>query len=522
MSTESRNPNPDAGRKLTESDIPPDDLPDLRSTVNDLEAAVFAAAAELDIAAVHEPFVGGLLALQREPMPARQSGAVRDRSVGAGGVAEVEAALKRIASTPAEHSAWVSVEPEDALRRANALVNASARGWLHGIPIGLKDMFDRRGKAARWGARLRDDAVPAARHATLVERLEAAGAVILGTLHMAECAMSPTGLNEHLGHGSNPHHRAHASGGSSSGAGMAVAAGDVPLAIGSDTGGSVRLPAALCGVTGLKPTQFRVSTAGAMPLSPSMDCLGPLAVDADLCGLALAAMAGADPRDPACVDLPPLRPGTWRGRSARDFSVAVPRLEAGSLLTPEMLEAFTRTRHRLADAGVRIVEVPMPDLALLGQLASVTLAIESTSVHRAVLATQPEVYGRQVRRRLSRGILMSGLAYYDAQRLRVPLLRRFMAQTLSDADALMLPTSPGGAPRIADTVGPDQHRLEQEFGKLSFWTRGINYLGLPGLSVPAGVNAAGLPLGVQFIGAPYDEERLLSIGCLLQTVPDPT
>src|SRR5690606_30696960 len=146
---------------------------------------------------------------------------------------------------------------------------ASETAWLDGMRIGLKGMLARGCRSARGGARLPDDAVPAASHAAMVERLEAAGAVILGTLHMAECAMSPTGLNEHLGHGSNPHHRAHASGGSSSGAGMAVAAGDVPLAIGSDTGGSVRLPAALCGVTGLKPTQFRVSTAGAMPLSPS-------------------------------------------------------------------------------------------------------------------------------------------------------------------------------------------------------------------------------------------------------------
>src|SRR5690606_41257031 len=127
---------------------------------------------------------------------------------------------------------------------------------------------------------------------------------------------------------------------------------------------------------------------------------GPRAPAAALLARPLAARAGPGPAAPACVDLPPLRPGSWRGRPARDFSVAGPRLEAGSPLTPEMLEAFTRTRHRLADAGVRIVEVPMPDLALLGQLASVTLAIESTSVHRAVLATQPEVYGRQVPRRL--------------------------------------------------------------------------------------------------------------------------
>lgn len=515
---------PQAATHAGNSSIPAEDFHDVQAAVDDLTARVSAAAAGLDMQRACEPFTEALLRLRREAMPAREGATGSHPVIWTSTPEDVDAALRRIEATPAQHSPWVSLDAGAALARAQALhaqqPGIQPLGLLHGVPVGIKDMFERRGKIAGWGAAFRAESLPATTDAATVTRLEDAGAVILGSLHMAECAMSPTGLNDHLGHGSNPHDREHVSGGSSSGAGMAVGAGDVPLAIGSDTGGSVRLPAALCGVTGLKPTQFRWSSAGAMPLSPTMDCIGPLAISADLCGLALAAVAGPDSQDLACVDLPAIRPGTWRNRPAHAFTVAVPRFVQGPLLSPEMLETLTHTRNTLADAGVRIIEVDTPDLTLLGQLASVILAVESASVHRNNLADRPEVYGRQVRRRLSRGLLMGGMAFHDAQRLRVPLLRRFMAAYLDNADALLLPTTPGAAPRIADTIGPNQAQLEQEFGKLSYWTRGINYLGLPGLSVPAGRTAAGLPLGVQFIGAPFDEERLLAIGHLFQTLSD--
>ena len=510
---------PYRNRGLPHFEIPEADLSDIRGTVADLTAAVSSAIRDRTMLAPFEPFAEALLALQR-PAMSPIGGMEPTSSEPRYGLADIESACARAEAGSPEHSAWLHVDKEAALARARAMNAQPERkhlhSLLHNVPVGLKDMFDRRGSVAGWGASFRMSAPAATRDSAVVERLEAAGAVIIGALHMAECAMSPTGLNEYLGHGTKPHNRYHVSGGSSSGAGMAVGAGDVPLAIGSDTGGSVRLPAALCGVTGLKPTQFRVSAAGAMPLAPSMDCIGPLASTADLCGLAFAAIAGPDINDPTCVNLPAPQAGAWRNRQASMFTLAVPRFTSSELLSEEMLLTLNHTKDTLADAGMRIIEVEVPDFTLLGKLASVILAVESACIHRANLEHQPHVYGRQVRRRLSRGLLLDGMTFHDAQRLRASLLRDFLSRYISDADALLLPVTPHGAPRLADTVGEDQSRLETEFGKLSYWTRGINYIGLPGLSVPAGKTATGLPLGVQFVGAPFDEERLLAIGDIFQ------
>jgi len=506
--------------------ISQEDLEGVRDSVAVLSASVASAASMLRMEDAFEPFSGVLLSLQRDPiptpvgMPSGRSTPSRSFVPSRPAVAE---SIARIEAAGELSSAWLSLERGESLNRADALDEGQARGHraglLQGVPIGIKDMFDRRGRVARWGSASRDHVSPATRDATVVTRLEGEGGVLIGALHMAEFAMSPTGLNDHLGHGRNPHQPERVSGGSSSGAGMAVGAGHVPLAIGSDTGGSVRLPAALCGATGLKPTQFRVSVFGAMPLSPSLDCIGPLAVNADLCGAALAAMAGSDQLDLSCVDLP-FRDGCWRGRTPADFTVAIPRLEQGDHLSAETLAVVRRVRGVLSEAGVRFIEVPLPDLALYGQLGSVLLAAESTALHREAIHRTPHIFGRQVRRRLSRGLLMSGLDYFDAQRLRAPLLRVFMREILGGADALLLPTTPAGAPRIEDTIGDDHARLEREFARLSYWTRGINYLGLPALSLPAGKDEAGLPLGIQFVGAPFDEERILALGCIAQSLPD--
>lgn len=504
-------------------EIPAEDRVDVQGAVARLSSVVASAATRLRTLDVCEPFAEVLLATRRQPMPAVTGAQVSPSSSDSNALDAVRESFARIAASRATPSAWMSLGRNEALARAVELdadcSAGAAVGALHGVPVGLKDMFDRRGRVAGWGSTVRRDASPAAMDATIVSRLEQAGAVVIGALHMAEFAMSPTGLNDQLGHGSNPHDPQRVSGGSSSGAGMAVGAREVPLAIGSDTGGSVRLPAALCGVTGLKPTQFRLSVAGAMPLSPSLDCIGPLGLSADLCGRALAAMAGADPSDSSCVNLP-FRADSWLGRKGSDFSIAVPRIVAGDYLSSEMLAPLERVRGQLAEVGVQFIEVDLPDLGLYGDLASVLLAVESAAVHRHDLANRPEVFGRQVRRRLSRGLLVTGLDYYEAQRLRGPLLRRFLRETLQGVDALLLPTTPAGAPRIKDTVGDDHLKLEREFGKLSYWTRGINYLGLPALSLPAGVDSDGLPLGVQFVGGPFDEERLLAIGHIYQSISD--
>lgn len=486
------------------------DIPELAEMVDALRVALREDWAASDMMQVAEPFGQVLRALASEPF----SGTSND----APGVAQhsehqVRASLAAIEQRQPGRSAWVHIDADAALAEARMLdAEPRQRNWrgpLHGMPVGIKDMFDRQGRASGWGSSLRDGSPPARADATVVARLRDAGAVILGTQQMAEFAMSPTGWNETYGPGRNPWDLARVSGGSSSGAAMSVAAGHVPLAIGSDTGGSIRLPAALCGLTGLKPTQHRVSVAGAMPLSASLDCIGPLAWSAELCGYAYQAIAGKDPADLSCLDAPVVV-----GSATRRLKVAVPQWNDEDPLSESMRRALDEASRVWRDAGVDCVSIPSP-YALLQQasvLASIVLAVEAAALHQRWLRQFGNQYGHQVRRRISRGLLVSGVDYYDALRLRRAFLQRYLREVQGDADALMLPSTPDVAPLIAPTHAADQASLERDFALLSIWTRGINYLGLPVLSVPVGQGEAGLPLGMQLVGPPLGEDRVLALG----------
>jgi aspartyl-tRNA(Asn)/glutamyl-tRNA(Gln) amidotransferase subunit A len=500
------------------------DRADVSATVEALGQTLAQSAQALDMSSPPEPFQATLLRHAHAGPVADPGEALAELAAGGRSSEEwIRECLRRIDTVAPARLAWREIDADAALARARHLDDerrlGRVRGPLHGVPVGLKEMFDRRGRRSGWGSAMRNDAAPAADDATIVQRLEAAGAIVLGTQHMAEFAMSPTGFNAGYGPGRNPWNTDHVSGGSSSGGGMSVGAGHVPLAIGSDTGGSIRLPAALCGVTGLKATQCRISLAGAMPLSPSLDCVGPLALSADLCAWAYAAMAGADPRDGSCLALPP--PGAGASAdAARRLVLAVPDVAGSALVTDEMAAAIADMRRALVDAGVRCIDVPLPDPDLTGRMGSIVLAVESAAIHRQWLADPQSGYGRQVRRRLSRGLFVRGMDYYDALRLRAPMLQAFLRDAMQGADALLLPTVPGDAPRVIDTIDRDQAVLEREFARLSAWTRGINYLGVPALNVPAGFSAAGLPLGVQFVGRPLGEGAILALGRLFQRATD--
>ena len=518
-----------AGRKLS---LPAADAADIARAVRGLEAAIDAEAATFDVMQLPEPFQYCLSRVAGpDATPPLQPGMAADASwtldhLAAGDIGSeewVRRCLSNIESRAPGRLAWLEVNADAALRQARALDTERAqgkiRGPLHGAPVGIKDMFDAAGRVAGWGSPMRAGAAPAQRDATVVERLKAAGAIVLGFQHMAEFAMSPTGLNAGLGPGRNPWHVDHVSGGSSSGAGMSVGAGHVPLAIGSDTGGSIRLPAALCGVSGLKPTQYRVSLAGAMPLAPGMDCIGPLAGSAVDCGWAYCAIAGADVRDGSCLPLPAPQPG-WMQPLQRPLRVAVPVLATSEILSESMHRVYLETCRALSDAGVECVQVPLPDMALYAHFGSIVLAAESAAIHRQWLNQADNQYGRQVRRRLSRGLLIAGFDYFDSLRMRATMLEAFLATHMPNVDAIMLPVTPDVAPLVADTIGGDESGLEVKFSRLSMWTRGINYLGLPALAVPAGTGDGGLPLAVQFVGRPLGEARILALGKRFQEVTD--
>ncbi|GAB1577823.1 amidase [Bordetella petrii] len=494
------------------------DVPDLAEAVAVLTAAVTQEAAGLDMTQVAVPFGQVLRASALQPWPDTPLPRQGDDRAS---VAWVRASLARIECAPPGRLAWVDVDADAALAEAQ-LRDAErgegrARGPLHGMPVGIKDMFGRQGRVSGWGSPLRRDGPAATADAAIVARLRASGAVVLGTQHMAEFAMSPTGWNAACGPGRNPWDTSRASGGSSSGAAMSVAAGHVPLAIGSDTGGSVRLPAALCGLTGLKPSQHRISMAGAMPLSPSLDCIGPLAHTAELCGHAYRAMAGPDAADLACLDA-----GVSVGTMPRRARVAVPQWRDDDPLSADMRRALDEAVRVWRDAGVECIPVASP-YALLqraGLLASILLAVEAAAMHQRWLRERGGQYGRQVRRRIARGLLVPGVDYCDALRLRGPFLRGYLREVQGDADAVLLPTTPDVAPLVEDAQAGDQARLERDFALLSAWTRGINYLGLPALTVPVGLGAGGLPLGMQLVGPPLGEDRVLALGRLFQQCTD--
>lgn len=497
----------DAARCLIEDRgfiVPEQDFSDVMKAAQGLAAAVQAQSALMPDAGHGIPFEACLQAWAApEIMPAKQG----PQAVLPSAQAQVTASLDRIEQSDLDALAWRKVFTQQALADAQALDQEAqagqGRGPLHGMPIGVKDMFDLKGEVARYGSILREDAAPAVQDASVVRKLKEAGAIVLGVQHMAEFAMSPTGLNVNLGPGQNPWNTEYVSGGSSSGAGMSVAAGHVRVALGSDTGGSVRLPAGFCGATGLKPTQYRISLEGAMPLSPNLDCVGPIGRTAQDCAAAYFAMTCSVPEAAMRANL--------AGYDVK-LKVAVPAFQEGPLVSANVLQVLKDAVDVLRLMDVEVISVPMPDLDTLGKLASVVLATESAAIHRFSLQAHPDAYGRQVRRRLSRGLFVSSMDYYDALRLRAPLLQAFMQDTLNGAQALLLPLAPDVAPRISDTVGEDEATLEARFSNLSYWTRGINYLGLPALALPAGIGKAQLPLAVQFVGAPFSEAQLLVLG----------
>lgn len=438
--------------------------------------------------------------------------------------AVADACLRAVETSAAGFTGFVRILRDQALEQARRLDRRKQEdgpcGPLHGVPLAHKDMFFRAGELAECGSRILAGFRPD-HTATVIQRLEQAGAVNLGALHMAEFAMSPTGFNAHLGHGRNPWSGEHVSGGSSSGSGAAVGGRFVFGALGSDTGGSVRLPAAVCGVTGIKPTQHAVSTYGVMPLSPSLDCVGFLAQTARDCARLLSVVSGPDINDPACLASRPrdYEAGLERPLSRADV-VLVPSFPSGAPLADEVRALVEQAAEDFARAGAEVRRVALPGLAEAGALGTLVLGVEAASIHGRWLAERPDDYGAQVRRRIQRGLLYPATRYVDALRLRAQYQARFLSDYLEGGQALLLPTLPCAVPTIQETTTGSEGEIEARFGNFSYWTRGINYLGLPALALPAGFTANGLPNGIQLVGRPFDEAALLRLGHQFQRQTD--
>jgi aspartyl-tRNA(Asn)/glutamyl-tRNA(Gln) amidotransferase subunit A len=388
---------------------------------------------------------------------------------------------------------------------------------LHGVPLAHKDLFYRRDKVVACGSRIRRDFVPATT-ATVLERLAAAGSINLGALHMAEFAFSPTGYNEHYGHARNPWHPDYVPGGSSSGSGAAVAARMIYGSLGTDTGGSLRHPAAMCGVTGLKPTLTRVTRAGVMPLSHSLDCVGPLARTARDCARLLTLIAGPDRADATAAQREVPDYEAALGGDVRGLRIAVPRAYYYEPVTAEIRALLEESLRAYRELGATVVEVDVPDMTLINTLAHVLMAVEAATVHRPWLEKRRDEYADQVRSRIEPGLFYPATRYCEALNLRAQLTAEYLRLTLSDADVLHLPAIPIPVPTIAETTAGSPAEVARIIGTVGHCTRGINYLGLPSISVPAGFDANGMPAAFQLVGRPFAEGMLLRAADAYQRV----
>jgi aspartyl-tRNA(Asn)/glutamyl-tRNA(Gln) amidotransferase subunit A len=432
------------------------------------------------------------------------------------------ACLHRIAQWQPRLNAFMSIESEAALKAADEadarLAKGNRRGVLHGVPLAHKDMYYEAGKVVTCGSKIRRDFV-AKTTSTALQRLKDAGSIRLGSLQMAEFAYGPTGHNFHHGAVHNPWVLGHITGGSSSGSGSAVAARLTFAALGSDTGGSIRMPAHFCGVTGLKTTYGRISRAGAMPLSQSLDTVGPLARTVEDCALLLGLMAGTDPEDPTAVDAPvPDYMAATKG-SIKGMKIGVPTAFYVDDLDADVARSLDDTIAVLKREGASIVQVELPDQRQLTAACQLVLAVEASAFHKRWLIERPQDYGPQVLMRLQNGLAIPGVSYLEALRWRGPALAAHVAAT-AGVDAVIAPVAPIAAPTIAESDIGNSPDAESVIQRLTRFTRPINYLGLPSLAVPSGFTAKGLPVAMQLIGRSFDEATLLKIGAAFQRATD--
>jgi aspartyl-tRNA(Asn)/glutamyl-tRNA(Gln) amidotransferase subunit A len=446
--------------------------------------------------------------------------AIADKRVSSREV--TQSCLDRIAQWQPKLNAFMAIEAQEALAASSAadaaLAKGNVKGVLHGVPLAHKDMYYDKGKVVTCGSKIRRDFV-ATTTSTALQRLKDAGTVRLGSLQMVEFAYGPTGHNVHYGAVHNPWALDHITGGSSSGSGSAVAARLTFAALGSDTGGSIRMPAHFCGVTGLKTTVGRISRAGAMPLSQSLDTVGPLARSAEDCALLLGLMAGADPEDPTAITgpLPDYRVAAQG--SIKGLAIGVPTAFYVDDLDSEVARILDETIAVLKGEGASIVQVELPDQRQLTAACQFVLATEAAAFHKRWLIERPQDYGSQVLMRLQNGLAISAVSYLEAMRWRGPALAAHNA-AVAGVDAVIAPVAPTPAPTIAESDVGNSPDAEAVIQRLTRFTRPINYLGLPSLSIPAGFTAGGLPVGMQLVGRSFDEATILKFGAAFQRATD--
>lgn len=419
-----------------------------------------------------------------------------------------QAHLHRIAALDAQLNCFLTLDGDAALEQARAadaeLASGLRRSELHGIPIALKDLFETHGLRTTAGSRFLRDHIPTA-DAVVVAKLRAAGAVNLGKLHMHEWALGVTGINPHYGVCRNPWDTGRITGGSSSGSGAALAARLCMGALGSDTGGSIRIPASLCGITGLKPTFGRVSTRGVVPLSWNLDHVGPMARTARDTALLLQAIVGYDAEDAYSANQPI---DDYLGQ----IHAGVQGLRIGLAsdahfrnADPEVLHAVRAAAAQFEQLGAVVEEADLSMAAEAAPMNGRMTTSDAAAFHRDRLREHPELFGSDVRSRMEMGAAVTSTEYVLARRMQT-LWRRRLDQLWTQFDLLLTPAIAQPAPLI------DGIDAIQVAPILTRFTAPFNLAGVPVLALPCGFSSGGLPLGLQIVGAAWSEARILQAG----------
>lgn len=421
-----------------------------------------------------------------------------------------EAVLKQVETYNEQTNAYIRVDAEDAQTSAkiaeSEIMKGNYKGKLHGIPMALKDIFYVKDKVVTMGSKIHKDFMPSY-SATVVEKLAEAGVIFTGTLNMHEYAWGGTNNNPHFGPCRNPWDLEKIPGGSSGGSGAAVAADMTIASLGTDTGGSIRIPSAVCGIVGLKPTHGRVSKHGVFPLSWSLDHAGPMTKTVTDAAILLECIAGFDPNDPTTIDKQVPSYTTGLSEDLKGMVIGVEEDFFLTNLQPGVQELFDKAIDTLKTLGAEIKPITIPSLKNAHYAEMITVLAEASAIHHTNLKKRPEDFGKDVRISLELGELPTAVEYIQAQQIRHKIKQEFQ-EIFKTVDTILAPTLPFTAPTIGQEITIINNQNLKVSDELIRLQSPANLTGLPSISVPCGLSE-NMPVGIQFIGNAFDEQMII-------------